>query len=180
MENARCGEIAVLLDQLDELIDEGKPSFLSGKLAVDKDQIVDIIRDIRLKLPTELQQSLWIVQERNKILAEAQKEAHLIIEEAQDKLESLIDRNEVTAYARERAENIIESARVDARQIHMGAVDYADDVFEDTERRLKMMVDAIHQEVQDFENEAMNTLRRIYDNRRELKNMANQISASNE
>ena len=80
MESARCGEIAVLLDQLEDLIEEGKTNFLSGKVAIDKDEMIEIIRDIRLKLPTEVQQSVWIVEERNKIIDEAQKEAHVIRE----------------------------------------------------------------------------------------------------
>ena len=36
MENARCGELSVLLDQLEDLIEDAKSSFLSGKVAVDK------------------------------------------------------------------------------------------------------------------------------------------------
>ena len=40
MENARCGEISVLLDQLEDLIEDGKTNFLSGKVAIDKEQMI--------------------------------------------------------------------------------------------------------------------------------------------
>ncbi|WP_069998162.1 hypothetical protein [Cellulosilyticum sp. I15G10I2] len=176
MENSKCGEIAILLDQLEDIIEEGKPSFLSGKIAIDREQLIDVIRDIRLKLPTEVQQSIWIVEERNKILAEAQKEAHIIIEEAHEKLQSLIEQHEITQYATERAEHIIETARLDARQIHMGSVEYAEEIFKDVELRLKVSLETIHKEVQQFEGYITDVLREIYDNRQELKGMSSQMN----
>lgn len=176
MENARCGEIVMLLDQLDELIEDGKTGFLSGKISLDKQEVLEIINDIRLKLPTEVYQSERILEERNKILGDAQNEAHLIIEEANEKLASLIDQHEITQYAREKAENIIETAKEDARQIHMGAVDYAEDLFKNAETQLKAALESVHQDMQNFEYDITGTLRNLYDNRQELKQMANQIN----
>ncbi len=178
MDNSRCGEIAILLDQLEDIIEEGKPSFLSGKISIDREQLIDVIRDIRLKLPTEVQQSIWIVEERNKILAEAQKEAHIIIEEAHEKLETLIEQHEITQYAKERAEQIIETARHDARQIHMGSVEYAEELFKDVEMKLKTTLETVHREVQHFEGYITDVLREVYDNRQELKGMTNQIAGT--
>ncbi len=176
MENAKCGEIMMLLDQLDELIEEGKSTFLTGKVSVDKEQVLEIINEIRLKLPTEVHQSVWIIEDRNKILTEAQNEARLIIEEANEKLDSLIDQHEVTQYAREKAQNIIETAKEDARQIHIGAVDYAEELFKNAEKQLKEALESVHQDMQNFEYDITNTLRNLYDNRQELKEMANQIN----
>lgn len=176
MENAKCGEIVMLLDQLDELVEEGKTGFLSGKISVDKDQMMYLINEIRLKLPTEVHQSVWIIEERNKILSDAQNEARLIIEEANEKLASMIDKHEITQYAREKAESIIETAKEDARQIHMGAVDYAEDLFKSAEKQLKDTLESVHQDMQNFENDITGTLRDLYDNRQELKQMANQIN----
>lgn len=176
MENAKCGEIVILLDQLDELIDEGKTGFLSGKISIDKQQMMEIINEIRLKLPTEVYQSERIIEERNKILGDAQNEARLIIEEANEKLASLIDQHEITLYAREKAQNIIATAKEDARQIHMGAVDYAEELFKNAEKQLKEALDSVHQDMQNFEYDITNTLRGLYDNRQELKQMANQIN----
>lgn len=175
VENARCGEIALLLDQLEDLIDEGKTNFLSGKISIDKDTMVELIREIRLKLPTEVQQSVWIVEERSKILSEAQKEAHLIVEEAREQAQNLIEKNEITQFARERAACIIETAKEDAKQIHRGSVEYAQDTCRDMEQHLKDTLEAVHSEVQVFEAHIMDMLRQVYDNRQELKEMGMQI-----
>jgi len=180
VENARCGEIAVLLDQLEDLIEEGKTNFLSGKVAIDKDEMVEIIRDIRLKLPTEVQQSVWIVEERNKILNEAQKEAHIIMEEAREQMQSMIEKDQITLFAKERAENILSTAKEDAKDMHRGAILYAQDTCKDVEQRLKFTLEAIHEEVQNFESYIADMLRDVYDNRQELKEMSQQIEMSNE
>ena len=175
MENARCGEIALLLDQLEDLIDEGKTSFLSGKISIDKDAMIELVREIRLKLPTEVQQSVWIVEERNKILSEAQKEAHLIVEEAREQAQAMIERNEITQFARERATSIVETAKEDAKQIHRGSIEYAQDTCRYMEQHLKNTLEAVHDEVQNFEAYITDMLRQVYDNRQELKEMGIQL-----
>lgn len=176
MENNRCGEISILLDQLEDLVEDGKASFLSNKISVNREEVIDIIRDIRLKLPTEVQQSVWIVEERNKILAEAQKEARMITEEAHEQLQALIDQHEITQYAKETAENIIQTARQDAREIHLGAVEYAEQTFKEMEHKLKGTLDTIHKLTITFENDITDTLRALYDNRQELKVLNAQIN----
>lgn len=175
MEDARCGEIAVLLDQLEDLIETGKSGFLSSKVTIDKEEMLETIREIRLKLPTEVQQSVWIVEERNKILAEAQKEAHVIIEEAREQAQSLIETSQITQFAKERAENIVATAKDDAMKMHCGAIDYAQDTCKDVEDRLKATLESVHQEVQNFEAYITDMLRDVYDNRQELKQLGNQI-----
>ncbi|MEG0999836.1 MAG: ATPase, partial [Cellulosilyticaceae bacterium] len=104
MEFNKEAEITYLLDRLEDVLEEGKATFLSSKISIDRDEVLDYIKDIRLKLPTELQQSVWIVEERNKILAEAQNEGQLILQEAQDTLQKMIDQHEITKYAEERAQ----------------------------------------------------------------------------
>lgn len=175
MENARCGELSVLLDQLEDLIEDAKSSFLSGKVAVDKNDMIDIIRDIRLKLPTEVRQSVWIVEERNKIIDEARTQACVIIEEAREQAQNLIENNQITQFAKERAENIIATAKDDAKQMHCGAIEYAQDTCKDVEDKLKGTLESIHQEVQKFESYITDMLRDVYDNRQELKELSTQL-----
>lgn len=177
MELNKEAEITYLLDRIEDLLEEGKSTFLSSKVSIDRDEMLDYIKDIRLKLPTELQQAVWIVEERNKILAEAQNEGQLILQEAQDTLQKMIDQHEITKYAEERAQYILDSARKDARSVHIGAIEYADDTMKQVEQRLKATLDTIHTEVQAFEGFVSDMLRTLYEHRQELKGVVNtQIS----
>ena len=40
---------------------------------IDKEEVLEIIKEIRIKLPDEIKQAAWIKEERQRILAQAQK-----------------------------------------------------------------------------------------------------------
>ena len=72
-------EIFTLLETLEELLEKSKNVPFSTKGIVDKEQMLDLIKEIRLKLPDELKQAKWVKEERQRILVEAKKEAENII-----------------------------------------------------------------------------------------------------
>ena len=49
--------------------------FLFGKALIDREELLEIIKEIRIQLPDEVKQAQWIKEERQRILVEAQKEA---------------------------------------------------------------------------------------------------------
>lgn len=180
MESARDAEIIKLLDKLEILIEDSKTSFLSSKITVDKSELTDIISDIRIKLPTELSNAVWIVDERKKILEEAEGQAQCIIEDAKEQAKMLIEKSEITQFAKERAGCIVESARVNAKEIQQGSIEYAQDTFMDMEQKLKNTLDMMHAESQNFEANITEMLREAFDNRQELKEMIARLDARDE
>ena len=121
-------EIFTLLETLEESIENSRSLPFSGKCMVDKEEILDIIKEIRLKLPDELKQAKWVKEERGKILLEAQKEADEIVKEAENRIISMIDEHEITRKAYEQKAQIIETANEMSREISKGTKDYADNV----------------------------------------------------
>ena len=89
-------EIFTLLETLEDILEKGKTVPFTNKTIVDKDEILDIIKEIRLKLPDELKQAKWIKEERQRILLEAQKEADEVVKEAENRIISMIDEHEIT------------------------------------------------------------------------------------
>ena len=168
-ENPRINEINDMLDHMEDVLEDSKQALLSAKVVVDKEEMFDIIKDIRLRLPNEIQQSRWVVEDRTKILAQAQIEADTIIDEAHETVEKMIMEHEIAQYAQEQAENIINAARNDARELHLGAVEYADSVLKDVEQHLKETLDVVHKEVSGFQAYMSEVVRTLYTNRKELK-----------
>ena len=78
-------EIFQLLDNLEDLIENSKKVPLSDKSMIDKEEILEVLKEIRLKLPDELKQAKWVKEERERILAEAQKEADDVVKEAENR-----------------------------------------------------------------------------------------------
>ena len=130
-------EIFTLLETLEDMIDRSKSVLFSDKCIVDKEEILEIIKEIRLKLPDELKQAKWVKEERQRILVEAQNEADEIIKEAENRIISMIDEHEITRKAYEKKVEIIETANEMSREITKGTKDYADNVLSGIEVALE-------------------------------------------
>ena len=121
-------EIFTLLETLEDILEKSRNMPFSSKCIVDKEEVLDIIKEIRLKLPDELKQAKWVKEERQKILVQAQNEADDIIKEAENRIISMIDEHEITKKAYEQKNKIIENANDMAREISNGTKAYADNI----------------------------------------------------
>ncbi len=126
-------EIFTLLETLEEALEKSKTIPFSDKTVVNKEEFLDIIKEIRIKLPDELKQAKWVKEERARIMVEAQKEADDIVKEAENRIISMIDEHEITRKAYEQKAQIIETANEMAREISKGTKDYADNLLEKIE-----------------------------------------------
>ena len=68
--------IAELLDQMDEVIENATASMLSSKRYIDIPAMQELIAQARENLPTEIEQATQIVRDRSAILKDAKQEAH--------------------------------------------------------------------------------------------------------
>ena len=144
-------EIFTLLETLEECIERAKKMPFTQKVIIDTDEVLDIVKEIRLKLPDELKQAKWVKEERGRILVEAKKEADGIVKEAENRIISMIDEHEITRKAYEQKAQIIETANEMSREISKGTKEYADNILEKVQGALR---------------EALAT---VENNRRELK-----------
>jgi cell division septum initiation protein DivIVA len=118
-------DVLVLIDKLDDLVHNAKPVPLTDQVRVDKEEIYDILDQMRATIPEEIKQARWIVKERQEMLAEAKREAERIVSEARERQDRMISQEEITRQAERSAEDIIEEARAREREIRLGAEDYA-------------------------------------------------------
>ena len=139
-------EIFTLLETLEEILEQSKKLPFTDKAVVDKEAILEVIKEIRLKLPDELKQAKWIKEERQRILTEAQKEANDIVKEAETRIISMIDEHEITKKAYEQKNQIMEAANENSRQITQGAKEYADNILADLEGKLEKVLKEISQD----------------------------------
>ena len=137
-------DILMLIDEIEDIIEAGTTVPFSGKVMIDKEEVLEIIKEIRIKLPDEIKQAAWIKEERQRILAQAQKDADTMLKEAEYKLEELIEEQEVIKLANARAEEIISKAQSNAKDIRLGALEYADSILEETQESLKKLIQVLN------------------------------------
>ena len=158
-----------LLDILEDLLDDSSTMPFTNKVMIDKEEFIDIITDIRLKLPNELKQSKWVMEERTQILINAQKEAENHLKEAETKLNELVNEHEITKKAYEQAEEITETAKEHSREMRLGAREYADEILANVEDALVSLMEQVNQQFSSFEQYMQQTIAIIHQNRQELR-----------
>jgi cell division septum initiation protein DivIVA len=136
-------DVLVLIDKLDDLVHSAKPVPLTDQVRVDREEIYDLLDQMRATIPEEIKQARWIVKERQEMLAEAKREAERIVKEARDQQQRLVSQEEITRQAERAAEEIVEDANTRAREIRLGAEDYADDILNTLEVNLTKFIAAV-------------------------------------
>ena len=128
MKGIKKMEIFTLLETIEDMLENSKHIPFSHKAIIDKNEILDIIKEIRLKLPEELKQAQVIKEEHDRIINKANEEAGEIVKEAENRIISMIDEHEITKKAYEQKSKIIENANDMAREISNGTKAYADSI----------------------------------------------------
>ena len=136
-------EILTILEALEDLVERAVSVPFTGKCMVGRDEILDIIQDIRLNLPDDIKQAKWISEERARIFAEAQQEADEIVKNAEGRIAAMVDEHEICRKAYEQAEIIITNAKKNAREIRLGTREYADNILNKVEEILEDTLDVI-------------------------------------
>jgi cell division septum initiation protein DivIVA len=136
-------DVLVLIDKLDDLVHNAKQVPLTDQVRVDKEEIYEILDQMRATIPEEIKQARWIVKERQEMLAEAKREAERIVREGRERAERLIADEEIVKAAERAAEDIIEDARAQEREIRLGAEDYADEILDTLETNLTKFINAV-------------------------------------
>ncbi|WDV47653.1 ATPase [Clostridiaceae bacterium M8S5] len=138
-------DVLKLLEEIEDIVEDASVIPLTGKVMVDKEEIFSIIKAIRIKLPDEIKQAEWIKEERQRILAEAQNEADTLVGEVKTHVEELIEKDEITKLATERANEIVRKAQSNAKEIRIGAIEYADELLKEMQNRLKDTISTLEE-----------------------------------
>ena len=137
-------ELLELLEQMEEIIESGTGiPFSGGKCLINRDEVLEIIQEIRLRLPDDMKHAKRIVEEKMRILSDAQQEAENILNNAEKRIAALVDEHVITKKAYEQAEVIISNAKKNAREIRLGTREYADGILNKVEEILEDTLDVI-------------------------------------
>ena len=158
-------EIFTLLEALEDILERSRTLPFTEKVITDKSEILDIIKEIRLKLPDELKQAKWIKEERERIISEAQKDADDIVKEAENRIISMIDEHEITRKAYDKKTEIIADANEMYREITQGTTTYVDGILANIENNML----ELGKTLSGVEMSIQNALETIQNNRKELK-----------
>ncbi|MBP1563860.1 MAG: hypothetical protein J6C38_09130 [Oscillospiraceae bacterium] len=126
-----------LIEMLEDLIHEATRVPFGKKSMVDVAKLNDIVSDMRLSLPTEIRQAQKVVEDKNRIIHDAEKEAEGIIRKAEQRRRELIEESDIMKEARRRATEVISAAQARCTDLRVSTDDFADKMLMRVEELLK-------------------------------------------
>src|SRR5699024_8443574 len=149
-------DIIQIIEEIEDLIDDAASVPFSKKVMIDADKIHVYLDEIKTNLPEEVKQAQWINEEKERILAEAKREANSIKSEAQieaDKVmqdakkrfEALINDHDITRQAEEYGEQIVRKAEQNAKTLQMQSITYVDEMLGTTQDKLKEILNVLEE-----------------------------------
>ncbi|MBQ3181856.1 MAG: ATPase, partial [Clostridia bacterium] len=79
-------DIEQIMNEIEEKIDRCRTIPFWGKGIIDKEEILELIQEMRNKFPEEMRQAKWVKEERQRIISDAQKEAQAMIKATEEKI----------------------------------------------------------------------------------------------
>lgn len=132
--------IEQIIEEMEEYIDSCKYQPLSNtKIVVEKEQIDELLRELRMKTPDEIKRYQKIISNKEAILKDAKDKADALINTAQIQTDHMINEheimqqayeqaNEVVVQAAAQAQQIIDNATLEANEVKASAMKYMDDM----------------------------------------------------
>jgi F0F1-type ATP synthase membrane subunit b/b' len=129
--------IETILDMMGEVLDKGVAVPLSGKRSmIDVEKMSNLINDIHMNLPREVEQARAVVNERKSIIADSKREADATLRKAEERAKMLVSQQEITRLAQARAEEIMLDAHQKAKTLRNTTNNYVDEMLAKNEEML--------------------------------------------
>ncbi|MDF2868468.1 MAG: hypothetical protein K0R05_43 [Anaerocolumna sp.] len=175
-----ASRIEQLIEDIYEFVESCRMQPLSStKVIVPKDELYDLLDELRLRTPDEIKRYQKIIANRDAIIADAEEKAAAILAEAGERANVLLDESEIMQQAYYQAEalvknaseegsRIINEANEDALQIRQGALAYTADMLTDAEAAIQNAYESSKSKYDNLLNTLRGNLDILASNKREL------------
>ena len=184
--------IEQIIGEIEDYISSCKAVPLSNtKIYVNKEDMEELIRELRLKTPDEIKKYQKLISNKDAILKDAREQAENLIKAAQIHTEELINEheimqrayeqaNEVIAEASAKAQEIVDRAVEEANAIRMGSIQYTDEML----GNLQMIIEHTIEDTRDKYDVLLGSLSKdlniVVSNRKELRPEEQEVAAEQE
>ena len=172
--------IEQLIDEIEEYIENCKYQALSNtKIIVNKEEIDELLRELRMKTPDEIKRYHKIISNKEAILSDARSKAEALINEATVHTNELINEheimqqayaqaNEVVTLASHQAQDILDNATIEANNMRAAAIQYTDEMLANLENLMMQTVNMTASHYESFINNLNGYAEIIRTNRADL------------
>ncbi len=134
-QNPTAGLLEILED-LATLLENARAMPLSTNVRVDRDQALGLVDELRDALPTQVARADEVLEDAERSLADAHRQAEEIVTTARARAIELVEQEQVVVQARSRAAEIVAEAERRAAELRADADQYCDARLADFEQDL--------------------------------------------
>ncbi len=135
-------EVYRIIERLERLVDGSWRMPIARKYLVKEADFFELTRELRQRLPAELEEARQLINRSQEMIEEAQRKADEINARAKEMARRLVDEHEITLKARDEAAQIVQEARDQAKEIKRGAMEYAYRLLERVAEKVQAIADA--------------------------------------
>ena len=147
-------KIEQIITEIEEYIDNCKFQPLStSKIIVNKDDIDELLAELRLRTPDEIRKYQKIIANKDAILNDAKERSESMIAEATAHINQLVseheimqkaysEANQVLEQAQQQAQDILNNATSEANDLRTRAMQYTDDILSNVQSILSTGMDS--------------------------------------
>lgn len=169
-------KVMQLLDELEDILETSSKVPFSDKAIVDSEEISQIISDIRLSMPKDIQQAQWVKDEQDRIINEAKTEYDKVIVAAKKQAEYLVESDVIKREAEKRANALLAEAESHGRYMKIRSYEYIDKMLYDMQNEIAKLATDYLQPMNDHFTEILNGINiKVNGNRQEMRDMAERI-----
>lgn len=168
-----------LLEYLQEMLDSSAKMPITGKVMVDKKEFKEVIDQVINYLPDQLKKAEWVMNEKDRILSEAQKEFEVARRESAQLMKDKVENHDLVKEAKIRANEIIALAQRDAKAIRVGSREYSNEILLELDKEVEnkkielitAMQESFEKAAKEIDEKLSDTGKIIKENIAELRNM---------
>jgi len=127
------------------------------KCVIKRDQVLDLLDEIKAQLPVEIGEAKRLVSARADYIANAKQEAESIRRAAEEQAKRLVDEQMIVRTARTKANEIIAKAEERSKELRKMANDYVEDTLRRTEEAISEALNEVRQSRLNFRNAVAKT-----------------------
>jgi len=126
-------DILYLVDRLENLIANSKRMPLVNQIMIKEGDILNIVDQMRTSIPDEIKQARRIIQEKERILAQAQSDASTLLTRAREETERAMNREGLLRTAEARSHELVRQAEERARSVVVKAEEHGEQLKADAD-----------------------------------------------
>ena len=137
-----------LLEYLQDMVESSPKMPMTGKVMLDKKEFNEVIEQIINYLPDQFKKAQWVMNEKDRILNDAQREYDTVKKETYEIMRQNVENHDIVKEAKVRANEIIALAQRDAKAIRIGSREYSNEILMELDKEIENKKDELIKSMQ--------------------------------